>query len=173
MKSIELLKELKGEGHILIGATNQDYKSNSMYLKKLQEQGFNFCKLFNAILVTHSEGIEAKTKPSAQYPGRVYIKKRIYMVDKEIKKPDQVYFKILKGLGEKLNSNATEFYLIDDQYQNIDGANNSGFTGIQFELPKDSTGKRLSTRKTSNQDLDTAVKKLKSALIENGLYYQS
>ena len=159
---IEQIKQLKQQGHILIGATNQDYASNSIYSKKLQEQGINLNELFSAILTTYAPETDVENDLK---------KNNVFMADKGIKKPNKQYFEKLKEIAIKQTAlPISSYYLIDNTDENIIGAEKAGFIGIQFELPlHPKTGKRLRARDTCNQGLRHAAEQLKQKLIQEGL----
>lgn len=160
---IQQIKELKQQGHILIGATNQDYAANCIYRKKLQQQGADLDELFEVILTRYAPETEIKNQ---QYN----VHNNVHMADKGIQKPDKRYFDKLKKLAHDLEKNPSEFYLIDDADENIEGAKKAGFHGIHFELPRNpKTGKRRKAHNTSNQDLHRAAIQLKDKLVQEGL----
>ena len=74
MEVIEQLIQLKQQGHILIGATNQDYTQNIIYQEKLKQQGIDLDELFDAILTVYSPN--AKTEDIPTYPNKANINKK-------------------------------------------------------------------------------------------------
>jgi HAD superfamily hydrolase (TIGR01509 family) len=158
---IQLIRELKAQGHILIGATNQDYAANYIYRKKLRKQGINLDELFDAILTCYSPENEVINSDRYQNP-------HVFMANQGVRKPNKQYFQKLKEL--KPICEFCEFYLIDDAEENVEGAKKAGFHGIHFKLPRNlTTGRRCNAREISNQDLHRAAEQLRNQLKKEGL----
>ncbi|MGE0009562.1 MAG: hypothetical protein AB7F19_03390 [Candidatus Babeliales bacterium] len=143
MPVIEKLQELKKQGYVIIGATNQDYYQNKAFRKKMAAQGVKLEELFDGVLVAYTtlkaQGL-AKNRESVHElePG-------IYMpTSAKGYKPNFEYFTALKAVARKYAPKAKVFVHTDDKLIHIQGAQKvKGFAkSLHFKLPEDKSARR-------------------------------
>lgn len=151
--TINYLKELKGQGYTIVGATNQDYFQNKYFRERMEAQGIKFNDFLDGVLVAHTviKAQELETNKSKELLQLLDADKQIYMpTAPDGHKPNPHYYAALKALGTKLNSRANHFIHTDDLQKNIVGAQNYGFSGAHFNLPDGKSARRCTSLERQN-----------------------
>lgn len=156
---IAFLNELKKEGYTLIGATNQNTNHAWEFMQKLSAQGVPVHTLFDAVLTTHSP----EDKELEICPTQAHNFTDLRVAEPDIKKPQEAYYQTLQHIGQAYNPQAKHFLHLDDDAQNVAGANNTNnFNGILIDLPKNEKGKTKNPTSLTPQEQEEVVKKLRT-----------
>lgn len=149
---IDILKQLKKERHILIGATNQPCNQNKIYSQRLKEQNIDLNKLFDAILTTAPES-DINQVDIENYH------KKIVMAPKKTFKPDLLYYEILQSIALQygIDCKKSNCFFIDDVEKNIIAAQKSGLLGIHFPKPLNKQSAQQSSQKVKEELLKQKV----------------
>jgi hypothetical protein len=178
--SIQLLKNLKHKGHMLVGATNQDYVSHTYYRKALRQQGIDLDALFDATLTTYSPSnctppfepfrwhneLTSWNRLLKRVP--VDLQRKIFMADQGIEKPLQDYYSVAGGIAASLDSSIHTRYLIDDRKENIDGAQVKNIKGLWLKLVNEK-GDPISARRAGTKKITEAISAIKKQLVNDKL----
>lgn len=164
---VNAIKTLKEKGHILIGATNHDWRQEIVYRKKMRGQGVDPNELFDAVLVTRvnhicPEGVDYESFYQPFLPENMYVAKQ-----KDAYKPHDSYFRTLSDvvsyIARKKGIIVEKTIFTDDKKENADAAKKAHLDAIHFDL---SGG---SARKTSPEDLQKTITEWKGALKKHGI----
>lgn len=150
---VDAVRQLKAKGHIVIAATNQDWKQHVAYRKRMRSHGVDLNLLFDAVVTT---GLGADTQERQHGFHCPTVNENIYAVSAaNVKKPDAAYYQQVQAvadyIGETRKVTIKRIVFTDDKEENIDGAARYGFKAIHFDLPAGSA------RKSSPEELQTAV----------------
>lgn len=156
---IDYIKELKKQGYVVLGATNQDYSHNKYIRAKMAQQGVDLDELFDAIVISHTT---TQVQHITPHDALMYeIEPGVYMpCSPEGHKPHAHFYEALKAVGILLVPTAELFIHTDDRLENIHGAKSvQGFAAVHFNLPD---GK--SARRCTSAELDAAFLAWKSEI---------
>lgn len=160
MHMVEYVRTLRNKGHIVLGATNQDYKQYLAYRKNMKKSyGVDCDTLFNAVLTTRVLHTPTPTTDEHFFVPNTDDPWIYELIDTQAIKPDSRYFNALTILAQKISgcSKVTVIHT-DDKLENILGARDSNLGFIEFELAGENA------RKTSPEDIEKTINKWQKTL---------
>jgi hypothetical protein len=162
-RMINNIQELKKNGFVVVGATNQDYMQHQAYRKFFKNTyNIDLNVLFDAVLTTRVEHVAPPSGEDASY--RLQPLENIYAA-RNINdfKPHAGYFQALKHMIAKLVPYSKKIIHSDDKQENVQAAQQAGLHAIHFNLP---TG---SIRKSTPAQIAAAIDSWKGSLAELGV----
>ena len=131
------VKELKEQGYTVIGASDYDWREYQVYREKMQDNHrVDMNDLFSAVLtipVIHELPKDLGEIPFYQSPsdrtGTIYV-----TASAESIKPKMAYFRALKALAKKINTDHALIIHTDNERKHIDAAQQEGISGVHFNI---------------------------------------
>jgi hypothetical protein len=165
---VDVIRDLKKQGYIIVGATNHDWKQELAYRKKMRHQGVDSNELFDAVVVTRVNHIPVPDSEQGAAFYRPVENENMYsVIQQNVYKPKDSYYQVLKQVASHIASKkgviVKNIIFTDDKKENTDAAKKAAIESIHFDL---SGG---SARKTSAEDLQKTVANWKDQLKKYGI----